>query len=577
MSVKVKCKNCGAEIDSDSKFCSVCGSAISDSESISVELPQQHNNSTDGSSQTEDLTLLEESIQELRRNIIETINATPSEKYLLARYLFGDAEKCFPDGPFRWDLADFYIDLKSGKLFAEVSTYPNQFGACREDSYGLTATEFHKKAIENNMSDMLKRFETDEDWQKLFDKDLNDAISNATAKIQKEKKEKQEKKRKENAIEISNEIASQCPTMEIKEINIILSQAYAISSLTVENKNGKYQAEYSSVSTISHSNNSSHSNISHPNKRSYSKELSVTESVWLEGQIESVLKNKDNSTWHSLPGGDKMNIVIKGSAGDIVNLHSTEPIKKFSDLMHEISKLIQYGSTAKESEPIVKTDKCKKCGTEIDLDSKFCPTCGTAIQAATPESTTTPQYTYSSTPYSQSHAREWVEKTKRNAKTLKIIMIVSLFVPLFGVMIAMIIGLVYLNKFGYFLRSVKDLEKSNRLDYVDDIPINTSTLVGSKIDCGSKAMYFQKIHQIIAYEDVLWIYIKRQNNNFYGLTVSSIETVEIWCRNKRHLSISAGRDEISQLINNYISKASPSLLVGYTPENAKQYSALKDR
>lgn len=222
---------------------------------------------------------------------------------------------------------------------------------------------------------------------------------------------------------------------------------------------------------------------------------------------------------------------------------------------------------------------CKKCGAEIDMDSKFCSACGAAIlNSATEEVISSEQFYTSTTNYTvQLHSREWFEKTRNNAKTLKIIMIVSLFVPLFGVMIAMITGLVYLNKYGYFLRSIKDLENSSRISYIDDIPFNTSTLTGSKIDCGSRAMYFQEIHQIIAYEDVLWIYIKRQSNNFYGLTVSSVESMEIWCRNKRHLSNLASRDEMTWLINNYISKASPSLLIGYTPENVRQYSVLKNK
>lgn len=281
----------------------------------------------------------EKSIQILRASIIKSISETPSKKYLLLKLLWGDAAKCFTDAPFAWDCAEFYLNLESGRLFAETSTYPNQFGACREHTYFLTPEEFHQKVAEHGMGELLLNFESREDWDKLFDDELKDAVSAAAAKIREKEAEREEEKRRENSIKIPDELLNTSPAMNLSTIKLKLSQLYAANDITVTIKNGKYFIEYYHNSHLS-------SNADH-----YSRELSTVESVWLEKTVESTLSDKDMSTWHSLPGGDTMDISIIGDCTE-KNVYKTsvEPITKYSYLMNNLKNLAQYGSIIVTSE-----------------------------------------------------------------------------------------------------------------------------------------------------------------------------------------------------------------------------------
>ena len=120
---------------------------------------------------------IDDAVAFLRAQIIEKVTNHPTVKYELSGLLWQEAAKCFPKSGFQWDGAWFKLDLQTGKLLAEVSTYPNQFGACYSDSFSLSASEFNSIAKQFNMSKELQAFASEEDWAKLFDDSLKSVVS----------------------------------------------------------------------------------------------------------------------------------------------------------------------------------------------------------------------------------------------------------------------------------------------------------------------------------------------------------------------------------------------------------------
>lgn len=336
------CVDCKAAIEQDQKnqhtVCSVCGvdlpienmHVIDDTLLCHTCFLKQYGN-IDSYDEEANGSTLDNAVASLRDQIITEITKNPAVKYQLASLLWQDAANCFPKSGFQWDGAWFKLDLQTGNLSADVGTYPNQFGASYEDSFPLSATEFHRIAKQFNMSKELQAFVSDEDWAKLFDDNLKSVVSSACATIQKQDEDRKNEEIKKNAVKIPAKYAKQTPDMCFSEIFLELSQRYSNGSVKVSNENGNYQIVYVRKSHMS------------PSIDKYSRVLSVAESVWLEKQVKSTIKNPDESTWQSLPGGDIMSIVIKRNNGKDITLGG-KPIKKYSDLQNELKKLVRYGS-----------------------------------------------------------------------------------------------------------------------------------------------------------------------------------------------------------------------------------------
>lgn len=268
-----------------------------------------------------------DSVKILRDQIIAEITKRPQTKYELTALLFGDAASCFPNGPYRWDGAFFQLDLISRKLLVEVSTYPNQFGACQQDFFPLSPAEFNQIAKEYHMRLELQAFHSDEDWAMLFDDNLEAAISSACAALQKQEEERKNRQRKMLAVKIPSELSGLLPDMNISEVTIELIQRYGRSSIQIVNENGEYHI---------HSYRTSHA--------SDLRILSSAEAKWLEQQIENTVSDPDDSVWQSLPGGDTMNIAIRWNHGKDISLRDVKAISKYVDLMGKLRNLSEYGS-----------------------------------------------------------------------------------------------------------------------------------------------------------------------------------------------------------------------------------------
>ena len=300
-------------------------------------------------------SIVDKAVRSLRKQIIAEITNNPAVEYQLSSLLWEAAASCFPKGGFQWDGAWFKLDLKTGKLLANVSTYPNQFGACYEDLISLSASEFNRIAKQYNMSPELQAFESDEDWDKLFDDNLKSAVSSACAILQKQQEERKAAETKRYSVKIPAKYTNRSPNMGLSEITIEISQRYSSRSIQVTNKNGKYQVVYVRISHTS------------PSVDRYPRVLSITEAVWLEKQVENTIKNPDDSTWQSLAGGDTMNIVIKRNNGTDVSLRGVKPIRKYSNLQDELENLAQYGYSIVEDNAFEGTLAIPKGTKEIKL------------------------------------------------------------------------------------------------------------------------------------------------------------------------------------------------------------------
>lgn len=275
-------------------------------------------------------------IRILRKNIIKCINKTPSTTYELSSLLWGDAAKCFPTNySFSWDGAWFKLDLITRKLYADVCTYPNQFGANREERYGLTATEFHQKAIAFNMSEELQYMETDTDWELLFDNnELQMAIQTANTKLQEQREKKWQSERAALAIVIPESFKELKPTMEFTKIVITLSQRYGEWNYThtVSKKLDNYILCEQNTDLFGHIT------------KEITRELTTQESVWLERYVNACIKNRDKTMWQDVLGSSKMTVEICRYDKQIVTLNKKLPLKKYYDMHSEFSHLITYGS-----------------------------------------------------------------------------------------------------------------------------------------------------------------------------------------------------------------------------------------
>lgn len=269
-----------------------------------------------------------DAIRILRERIIDTISKTPATTYELSSLLWNDAALCFPTNySFNWDGAWFKLNLLTKELYADVSTYPNQFGGSREDKYHLTADEFHQKALEFHMANELQCMKTEADWHTLFDADLNAAIAKAQSTLKEQQEKQKQAQRISHGIVIPDAFAEITPTMELDMVRLELHQRYGMSSVFLAQREGKYII------------------VSSGNKR----ELSPKECVWVERQVRDCIMNQSQETWQSMAGGDYMSVKISTTSTVLVDLFYKTPLKKYYDLKHLLQTLATYGSLS-ESE-----------------------------------------------------------------------------------------------------------------------------------------------------------------------------------------------------------------------------------
>jgi len=281
-----------------------------------------------------------DAINDLRKKIIEEIAQRPTIQYTLGSLFWEEAAKCFPNStPWKWDSAQFKLDLNTAELYAEVCTYPNQFGANKAARYKLTAAELNKMALQFHLSEEVQCINTESDWAVLFDnEELKAAIQEVNTKLQEQEEEKWQKNRAAFAIVIPEISKNQKPTMEFTEIVITLTQGhgeYNYTHTVFPNKENYILQEQ-------------HTNLLGSITKETTRELTTQESVWIEKYINECIENQDLTTWQDVYGSSRMTVKIHRHYKPVVSLSKELPIKKYYELHHQLSCLTTYGSITKK-------------------------------------------------------------------------------------------------------------------------------------------------------------------------------------------------------------------------------------
>jgi len=274
----------------------------------------------------------DDAVRVLRDKIIADLDKEPAREYELSSLLWDKATSCFPNSRMRCDGAWFYLNLRTGKLRAKVGTYPNGFGASYGDAFELSASEFHRIAVEYDFSPVLKEIETEQDWARLFDDALKAAVKKAFTAVQQKEEQAWERQRRQYAIQIPAALAARSPKMDIQVISLELKRRFGASSLMVTRNNGVYCVYYRLMAT------------SPTHNQDFRRIATDAEAAWIEEKVDCVVADPDSDTRQSILGGDTMNILIRREGGSDVSLDRTWPIRKYTNLMSELEKLAEYGS-----------------------------------------------------------------------------------------------------------------------------------------------------------------------------------------------------------------------------------------
>ncbi len=271
-----------------------------------------------------------DAILKLRGRIIESLNNEPAMEYMVGNLFWNDAADCFGGaGSMPWDGAWLKLNLQTHKLYALVSTYPNAYGATRDDIVSLDASRFHKIAVKYNFDAELQALITEADWESLFDHDLNAAVAQALAVLEQREMAKAEEERIANCIHVPE---NGTPKLDIRQIRIRLIQPYGSTCVEVTVKEGSYFIH------------AAHTYTSVLQNRDYSRQTTPAEAAWIETETAAVIADPNDAAWQSLPGGDTMSVCIERKQGGNVSFSGRKPFRKYTDLLYKLDKLARYGS-----------------------------------------------------------------------------------------------------------------------------------------------------------------------------------------------------------------------------------------
>ena len=275
-------------------------------------------------------------MSQLRAEIIEHLKRENSVvPYVLENSYVNDLENSF-DSRRQWNRMHFDLDLKGKRLYVEVETYPNQFGACFTDRLNLTPDRFGEIANNNHFRKALQFLNTQNDLDTLFDQELTNTIS----EVQKKEETARKEAAKLYAVKIPEQFYSRSPKMNIKLLELNLMQMYGSTTVSLKRSEDSYHLEEIIIYRTGDESKFSE------------RDLTQAESVWVEKMLKETLDNPDNSEWHSYVGLDKMNINIQTASANLL-LESIEPLNKYYDLMRILSDLSKYGSNKQVDSPAI--------------------------------------------------------------------------------------------------------------------------------------------------------------------------------------------------------------------------------
>ena len=227
--------------------------------------------------------------------------------------------------------ATIRLDLVREQPYAEVSDYPDNFGRYREIRYDLSPEFFHEVAVNLNLDPKWQQFRTQEDWDRLFDDELREAVASAFLAHEKEKEAKLAQERAKYGVTIPIAFRLAQPAMNLTLVHISLYQLASSHVIKVTQEDGTYQVEYMHLASMS----SRHEFYKHT--------LSKGGCVYVETLIENIIMSQDDSTWESAVGGDSMQVEIKRTNAEDITLDPKKPLAKYRDALHILERLAKYG------------------------------------------------------------------------------------------------------------------------------------------------------------------------------------------------------------------------------------------
>lgn len=184
---------------------------------------------------------------------------------------------------------------------------------------------------------------------------------------------------------------------------------------------------------------------------------------------------------------------------------------------------------------------------------------------------------------------EFIEKKIKSAKVLRISLLVVTIVWLasffiipnleFGVSYPLVmllttavitLGIIYLVAYMPFMSSIKWLTKKGLENIADDIILESPTLTRSKIYCGQRALFCKKPCAIIPYAEIAWVHLYERRA--YGIAVE--KAVIVYTKDGKKFSLNSNTEEFQWLLENYIVKHSPNVVIGYGAEQKARYKQL---
>lgn len=279
------------------------------------------------------VTPKEEAIRALRQRIIESVENERISTVTLTQLLGPAAKACFPEGD-PWYVADFKLALAEMNLYVLVSTYPNQFGATRDTSFSLTPARFHEIAKEYGFPRDLQYMESAEDWKRLMNDELTEALDAAKKKREEDQERAATAHRIQYALVIPAVFEGQVPEMAYEKVSIMLDQMYGDTKILLSQKDGSYllarKKFYFRTTALL--------------PTSWSRVLKPAEAVWIEKRIETSVNDPSMEEWKSWAGRDSLTVEISRQGQTCFKMENGTPLKKYIDLLNLMETMATYES-----------------------------------------------------------------------------------------------------------------------------------------------------------------------------------------------------------------------------------------
>lgn len=121
------------------------------------------------------------------------------------------------------------------------------------------------------------------------------------------------------------------------------------------------------------------------------------------------------------------------------------------------------------------------------------------------------------------------------------------------------------------MSNLKWLKEKGIEHIADDISLEQPTLPRSKIYCGRQSFFCKKPCAIIPYSEVAWVYLYERK--FYGI-ITMEKSVIIYTKDGKRFAVSWRDDEFKWLLENFIIRYSPNVVLGFGAEQKKRYREL---